>query len=455
MRGLLKKLRCEDYLTLVAASSIIRPGVSSSGMMREYIHRFNNPGDFEYLHPVMEEQLKETYGVMVYQEDVLKVCHHFAGLDLSDADVLRRAMSGKFRSKDEFQRIVDRFFYNCRKRGYPEVTIQEVWRQIESFAAYSFSKAHSASYAVESFQSLYLKAHYPKEFMVAVINNFGGFYSAWVYINEARRWGAVINLPCVNHSNYKTRIIGKEIYLGYIHINELEHKISKEISEDRDLNGDFSDLDDFVSRINIGIQSLIILIRINAFRFTGKNKSTLLWEAHLLLGKKTPPEQQEALFKIPRKKFTLPDLHKSTLEDAYDEIELLGFPITSTYFDLLQTSFRGQMKSKDLINHVGKRIRMVGQLVVIKYVRTKRREWMHFASFIDHTGEFFDTVHFPQSLKHYPFRGYGVYLILGKVVQEFGFPSIEVEKMAKLPIKSPDDDRQLPPRRFKNPSKTP
>ncbi|MBL7137510.1 MAG: DNA polymerase III subunit alpha, partial [Bacteroidales bacterium] len=107
MRGLLKKLRCDDYRTLVAASSIVRPGVARSGMMKEYIYRFHHPGKFNYLHPVMEEQLKETYGVMVYQEDVLKICHHFAGLDLSESDVIRRAMSGKYRSKKELQRIID------------------------------------------------------------------------------------------------------------------------------------------------------------------------------------------------------------------------------------------------------------------------------------------------------------------------------------------------------------
>jgi len=137
----------------------------------------------------MEEQLKETFGVMVYQEDVIKVCHHFAGLDLADADVLRRAMSGKFRSRKEFERIAGRYFENCRDKGYSDGIAKEVWRQIESFSGYSFSKAHSASYAVESFQSLYLKAHFPLEFMVAVINNFGGFYRTWVYVNEARRCG--------------------------------------------------------------------------------------------------------------------------------------------------------------------------------------------------------------------------------------------------------------------------
>ena len=105
MRQLLKKLRCDDYLTLVAASSIIRPGVSQSGMMKQYIYRYHHPNDFDYLHPKMEELLKETYGVMVYQEDVIKVAHHFAGLDMGEADVLRRAMSGKYRGHKEFEKI--------------------------------------------------------------------------------------------------------------------------------------------------------------------------------------------------------------------------------------------------------------------------------------------------------------------------------------------------------------
>src|SRR4051812_18529266 len=102
MRQLLRKLRCDDYITLVAASSIIRPGVSQSGMMKKYIYRFHNRDKFEYLHPKMEELLKETYGVMVYQEDLIKVAQHFAGLDMAEADVLRRVMSGKYRGHKQF-----------------------------------------------------------------------------------------------------------------------------------------------------------------------------------------------------------------------------------------------------------------------------------------------------------------------------------------------------------------
>lgn len=435
MRGLLKKLRCDNYLTLVAASSIIRPGVAKSGMMKEYIKRFHDSSNINYLHPVMEEQLKETFGVMVYQEDVIKICHHFAGLDLADADILRRAMAGKFRSKGEFERIRQRFFDNCNDRGYPETLTAEVWRQVASFAGYAFSKAHSASYAVESYQSLFLKTYYPQEFMVAVINNFGGFYRTWVYFNEARRSGARINLPCVNKSTIRTCIYGNDIYVGFIHIANLEAKTAETIVAERQRNGVFKSLEDFISRVAAGIEQLVILIRLNAFRFTGKTKKELLWEAHILLGNTNRDNGMPMLFNEKTREFRLPPLEQTSIEDAYDEMELLGFPVTLSKFDLLETSYRSKTRANDLIGHVGRKIRILGDLVTIKYVHTVKGEWMHFGCFLDSEGEFFDSVHFPNSLKEYPFRGDGIYLILGVVTQEFGYPSITVEKMAKLPFK--------------------
>jgi len=182
MRGLLRRLKCDNYKTLVAASSIIRPGVAQSGMMKEYIFRHNNPDKFEYFHEVFKEQLGETYGIMVYQEDVIKIALHYAGLSAADGDILRRAMSGKGRSKSALQKVKDNYFACCAQKGHPLQLSEEIYRQIESFAGYSFCKAHSASYAVESYQSLYLKMHFPIEFMVAVINNQGGFYRTEVYV---------------------------------------------------------------------------------------------------------------------------------------------------------------------------------------------------------------------------------------------------------------------------------
>ncbi len=434
MRGLLRKLQCDNYLTLVAASSIIRPGVAKSGMMHEYIQRFHHPKSFRYLHPVMEEQLSETYGVMVYQEDVLKVCHHFAGLDLADADVLRRIMSGKKRKQNEFEEIVRRFFENCKARGYPDSVTKEVWRQIESFAGYSFSKAHSASYAVESFQSLYLKAHYPLEFQVAVINNFGGFYHTWVYFNEARRQGGYIHLPCVNNSQYLTSLQDTTIFIGFVHIAGLEEQLARSLVAERDKHGNYRGLHDFIDRVKPGIEQIVILIRSGAFAFKGQPKSGLLWEAHLYRKKSKTVESSSLLFKEQARRYQLPQLDSEAIEDAYDEIELLGFPVSMTDFDLLITKFRGEVQAETMLDYVGQRKRMLGKLVTIKYVKTVRGELMHFGTFVDHRGELFDTVHFPPSLKQYPFQGAGMYLLLGKIVEEFGHPMMEVEKMARMPV---------------------
>ena len=435
MRGLLSKLRCDSYRTLVAASSIIRPGVAQSGMMRAYIQRFHHPDSFEYLHPIMEEQLRETYGVMVYQEDVIKVCHHFAGLDLADADVLRRAMSGKYRSRKEFDRIADRFFENCSQRGYPDTLTREVWRQISSFAGYSFSKAHSASFAVESFQSLYLKAHYPLEFMTAVINNFGGYYRTWVYFNEARRWGGIIHLPCVNRSEYKTSIRGRDIFIGFIHMQNLEEQVARMITAERELHGPFVSLEEFLERVPTGLEQVILLIRIDAFRFTGKNKKELLWDAHLVLGNRKKKDPVRELFPLQKREFTLPELEQTALENSYDELEILGFSVTIPAFELLQTSFRGEILSRQMMAHLGKKVRMLGNLVTIKHVRTRQKQWMNFGTFLDTEGEFFDVVNFPDSLKRHPYRGNGIYLLYGEITEEFGFPGMTVEKMARLPYR--------------------
>ena len=332
------------------------------------------------------------------------------------------------------QKITERFFANCHEKGYPEKITAEVWRQIESFAGYSFSKAHSASYAVESFQSLWLKAHYPLEFMVAVINNFGGFYRTWVYVHEAKRQGAVIEVPCINKSDYKTSIYKDHIYLGFIHIEGLESNFANAIISKRNAHGDYAGLNDFVSRLGPGLEQTVILIRTGAFRFTGKNKALLLWEAHMLINKgKT--ETARTLFNPESKRFEMPAFKQTLLEDAYDEIELLGFPVSFSWFDMLQTKFRGETNAIEMKNYLGKRVRMVGHLVTVKYIKTVKREWMNFGCFIDPSGEFFDTTHFPQSLNVYPFRGSGTYLIMGKVVDEFGYKTLEVEKMAKLPVK--------------------
>ncbi|MCV2486608.1 DNA polymerase III subunit alpha [Flavobacterium sp. SH_e] len=433
MRGLLRRLNCDNYKILVAASSIIRPGVAQSGMMKEYIFRHNNPTQFEYFHEVFREHLGETYGIMVYQEDVIKIAQHYGGLPAPDGDILRRAMSGKGRSLEALQKVKDNFFASCAQKGHPLELSQEIYRQIESFAGYSFCKAHSASYAVESYQSLYLKVNYPVEFMTAVINNQGGFYRTEVYVHEARMSGGTIHNPCVNKSEYQTTLYGTDIYLGFMHIQSLESKTAHLIEENRNKNGNYISLEDFINRIPIGIENIKTLIFIGAFRFTGKTKNQLLVIASLLLNNFKPENSNLKLLQEPVKEYKLPVLERSVFEDAFDEIELLSFPISCTVFDILQTKYRGDVMAKNLVKHHKKQVKMLAYLISRKHVPTKRGA-MYFGTWIDHEGTYFDTAHFPDSLEKYPFQGGGCYLLLGNVEVDYHFPTITIIKMAKMPF---------------------
>ncbi len=432
MRMLLRKLNVDHYLGLVAASSIIRPGVARSGMMREYILRERFPKKRADAHPVMRDIMPDTYGIMVYQEDVIKVAHYFAGLSLGEADVLRRGMSGKYRSREEFDRVRQTYFDNCAAKGYSLELSQEVWRQIESFAGYAFAKGHSASYAVESYQTLFLKAHYPLEYMVATINNGGGFYRPELYIHEARMCGGIIEPPCIHHSDYGCTIDGCTIYLGFGFINGLENDTIASIIGHRFAEKPYVSLIDFIERTQIGLVQLCLLIRISALRCLGEAKKDLLWKAHRLLSKKTDKTGQIKLFTPSVKDYTLPTLSLEAFEDAFDQIELLGFPLCDP-FSLLPPKDYTQLCAAHLKELVTKTIEILGYLITMKDTSTIKGERMGFGTFIDVKGHFLDTIHFPPVMRACPVRGRGVYRLTGKVIEEFGFYSIEIAHCEKLP----------------------
>jgi DNA polymerase III alpha subunit len=178
----------------------------------------------------------------------------------------------------------------------------------------------------------------------------------------------------------------------------LEYKLAQSIEEIRNAEGPFSDLNDFVTRVNPGLEQVILLIKAGAFRFTGKKKAVLLWEAHMMINK-NKQDNIRPLFSSPVRDFSLPDLVQGKMEDVYDEIELFGFPVTMSWFDMLETNFRGEVPARRMSEYTGKKIRMVGHLVTVKYIKTIKNDWMNFGCFIDAEGNFFDTTHFSQSLK--------------------------------------------------------
>ncbi|MDX6745155.1 DNA polymerase III subunit alpha [Polaribacter sp. PL03] len=433
MRGLMQKLQTQDYLGLVAASSIIRPGVSGSGMKEEYIKRHRYPEKRKEANPILLEIMPETYGVMVYQEDVMKVANKFAGLTLGEADVLRRGMSGKYRSLSEFKAVEDKFINNCRKKGYKDNLIFEVWNQIKSFAGYAFAKGHSASYAVESYQSLFLKCYYPIEFMVAVLNNGGGFYSVEHYIHEAKMQGAIVELPCINKSNHPNIVIDKTIYLGFGYLKSLEHLTIQRLLTERQLNGNFTSLENFIDRVVISIEQLTILIRIDAFKFTNKTKKQLLWQAIFKLKATKQKSKQKVLFQTEQVRFELPKLESHWLEKVYDEMELLGFTIKD-YFKLVVEPYLPSVKAKEMIKYADKKVLIYGLLVNTRYNKTSQGKLMRLSTFIDREGNYFDAVHFTDVMHQYPINGMGIYGCYGKITNRYGFCSMNIIQSKKMSI---------------------
>lgn len=449
MRQLLRKLNCKDYLTLVAASSVIRPGVARSGMMRTFIERHVQPEKRKEAHPVLWEIMPDTYGIMVYQEDVIKVAHHFAGLGLAESDVLRRGMSGKFRSREEFLKVQEKFFHCAKEKGHKPELIAEVWHQIESFAGYSFAKGHSASYAVESYQSLFLKAYYPLEFYTAVINNFGGFYRTEFYIHAARKSGATIEAPCINNSEILTRIEGNTLWLGLGLIDGLEEKLAHRIVACRTLDGLFESVVNLKSRLEPGLEQLKLLVQVGALRSLKTPRKSLFWEIHGLYGPKKNKVATPKLFEETPKEYQLPSLEDSWLEIAHDQLQLLGFTLYNPFHLIQGSPFTKEIaphgienphlspiRSRHFPQLLGKKITLEGYLVTVKPTRTTGGKEMNFGTWLDADGYYFDTVHFPPSIATSPFRGRGIYRIWGTITEDFGVFNLEVSRQQKLPYQS-------------------
>lgn len=401
MRSLLRRLNVETFEMLVAASSIIRPGVAESGMMQEFIARHKNPARRKYLVPAMEEHLRETYGVMIYQEDVIKVAHHIAGLTLEEADLLRRAMSGKMRSHKAMEQITNKFFISARNKGLTAKQAKELWRQIESFAGYSFCKAHSASFALLSFQVAFLKAHYPAEFMASVLNNGGGFYSPAVYVQECKRLGLSVRLPCINQSEYEYTGNANEIRIGLMAIKNLSRNSAERIISERKKNGKYVSLADFLIRTKIGYEETALLIKCGAMGCFRVTRPALLRCLDLYIHhRKILDDNYNDLFlqnTFALENKILTNANYSLEEICRNEYDAFGYMVTRHPLDFFKEWLNNSqlIKAKDMTKNRGRRGKMIGWYMTSKRIRTKKGEIMKFLSLEDLTGTF-EAVIFPR-----------------------------------------------------------
>jgi error-prone DNA polymerase len=431
-RLLQQKAGVGDFEHLVIHSSIIRP--AANDFIQEYIRRLQG-GTWEPIHPLLADVLDETFGIMVYQEDVSRAAMALAGFDDAAADGLRKVMAQKDREhrlQDYYQRFAD----GAQKRSVTPEQIQAVWAMMMSFSGYSFCKPHSASYARVSFQAAYLKVHFPAEFMAAVISNQGGFYSTFAYVSEARRLGMTIERPDVLDSGIPWTGCQGKIRVGLMAVKGLSADTAQRIVAQRQTQP-FKNPGDFFQRSRPDDDEARALILCGGLDTLAPalSRAQLLWAlAQWQAGRKAANgmlplfDSQTAIAPPPLP----PDDPQERLRR---EFKVLGFLCDCHPMSLFGEAARraGALPAREVVRRVGRRVTFAGWLITGKVVHTKRGDPMEFLTFEDDSG-IIETTFFPQAYNrfcHLLDRG-RPYLLRGLVEQNWGAATLTVDRVQIL-----------------------
>ncbi len=444
MRQLQEKTRTGDFERLVVHSSIIRP--AANAYIREYVRRLRGAA-YRSIHPLLDEIMPETFGIMVYQEDVAKVAIAMGGFDAASADDLRKVLSKKHKEK----RVADyrqRFYAGAEARGFARQVVDAVWDMILSFAGYSFCKPHSASYALVSFKSAYLRAHYPAEFMASVISNQGGYYSTFAYVSECRRMGLGVRPPDVNASDVPYAGRNGEVRVGLMQVQGLKGASREAVLEARRA-GPFRSFEDFLSRVDCDPADVRLLVRSGAFDSIagGRTRPELMWRWTAWNASRGPERSRRG-----RAGWPAPAAGERGTASLFpegpcpmvpggigdydprkvlaDEVETLGFLISRHPLTLHRDAIariRGVVPARELRAYVGREVTTVGWLVTGKVVDTREGEPMEFISFEDTTA-LYETTLFPETYRRFchMLSRTRPYVLRGKVEEEFGAVTLTV-----------------------------
>ena len=281
MRGLLRQMRPDTFEDISAVLALYRPGPMGVGSHTAYAERKNGRQRVDPIHPELEEPLREvldvTYGLIVYQEQVQRVAQIVAGYTLGAADNLRRAMGKK--KKEILDKEFEPFSAGMRERGYSEVAIKALWDVLVPFADYAFNKAHTASYGVLSFWTAYLKAHYPTEFMAALLTSVGTDKDkSALYLAECRRMGITVLPPDVNESIATFSAAGEDIRFGLTAVRNVGANVVAEIVKARETRGAFTSFQDFLDKVSATVcnkRTIDSLIKAGAFDSMGHTRRAL------------------------------------------------------------------------------------------------------------------------------------------------------------------------------------
>ncbi|MBF0495022.1 MAG: DNA polymerase III subunit alpha [Deltaproteobacteria bacterium] len=443
MRQLQQKTRRGDFEHLVIHSSIIRP--AANRYINQYINRLRGAA-YKPLHPSLTDLLSETYGIMVYQEDVVKVAMAMAGFNWGEADGLRKALSKK--GTEKLVQYRTRFFEGCAGRGVSAEVTAQVWDMITSFAGYSFCKPHSASYALVSFKSAYLKAHYPAEFMAAVISNQGGYYTTSAYISEARRMGLTVLGPDINTSDWAYLGRDRTIRVGLQQLKGIRRETVENILEERHQQGSFASLADLIKRVRLHSENGSILVRSGALDSLAPefNRPQIRWYVESRLGRETKSKSLGSLqssfhLNASRNQIQVPSLSDISLtQKCAQEIEALGFVLSVHPLKLYESYFitccQVITSADELVGKNGRWVTVKGWPISRKEVATREGEPMQFFSFEDETA-IYETVFFPKAFKRFcqQLDMDRPHLLTGQVQTEYRAVSLTVDQVIRVPLR--------------------
>ncbi len=402
-RNLARRLRQRDFEDIISAISLFRPGPMEADMVNPFIRRRHGVEPVTLPHPSIERAVGDTYGVIIYQEQVLRVAEAVAGFDLAEADSLRRAMT-KDRSVEEMAAIGEHFVERAVGRGVPEEAAREIFRQLKGFAAYGFNKAHGACFAVISYGSAWLKHYYPAEFAAAILNNEPmGFYSPRCVLGDARRAG-IATLP-IDINASADRCVperdGHAVRVGFSYVSQLTQKTRARILAEREVRP-FLDLADFIRRVRPEEPEALNLVRVGALDGLGVTDAgrpptrdelvALVPELKAVLAREGVAGDAPMVVAPSRSRDPDPTTHVSGWSEARRlsaELELTGLALTCHPLEIgaRELEREGVTWARDLPGKPdGARIRVAGlrERALTPYMRSGSRTC--FLTMEDHTG---------------------------------------------------------------------
>lgn len=421
MTNLVKKLQPDVFEDLGALVALFRPGPLGSGMVDVFVDRKHGRQEITYPHPRLEKVLKDTYGTMVYQEQIMQIFQEMADYSLGQADMVRRMMGHKDPAAMAAQE--DKLIEGSAKYGMKAEDAKTLFEQIQNFASYCFNRAHSSAYAFVAYQTAFLKCHYPVEYLSSLLSSVAGDQEkTQAYIEEALKYGIKVLPPDINKSYLEYAPDGKNIRFGLASIKQVGEGVIEEIIKEREANGDFKSIYDFIKRVDVKCankRALEGLIKAGAFSTIEKSRKQLMDNLEYITSTaskeaKEKESGQGSLFDMLGDTASVEDakFHLSGSDEEYDarqiqifEKEFLGFYVTSHPLSTIRDKLPFLMTHKisqipDIPND--KVVTICGLVTATKQIPTRNdpTKFVRFVTVEDLTGKI-DTLAFNSKIAEY------------------------------------------------------